>query len=194
MNAMGNHAAGAHGSDRHMCGDRARTADAPQTRAGRESRARPGRKAGLGRITRAAVLLSLALGLAACAATYRGHGYAPNTDELTNVQPGQDTKGSVRAKIGRPGGTGIVSDDAWYYVASTLEHFAYRAPVVVDRRVVAIRFDDAGIVADIRQFGIAEGQVIDLVTRTTPTYGRELTVVQQLMGNLLNFNAGNLLQ
>ncbi|MEM9048617.1 MAG: outer membrane protein assembly factor BamE [Pseudomonadota bacterium] len=151
-------------------------------------------RSGIRGATRLLLAAVLGVGLAACSATYRGHGYAPNFEELENVQPGQDTKGSVRAKIGRPGGTGIVSDDAWYYVASTVEHYAYRAPAVVDRRVVAIRFDAEGIVADVALFGIEEGQVIDLVTRTTPTYGRELTVVQQLMGNLLNFNAGSLLQ
>lgn len=148
----------------------------------------------LSRLARLALVALLSVGVAACSATYRGHGYAPNLEELENVQPGQDTKGSVRAKIGRPGGTGIISDDAWYYVASTVEHYAYRAPLVVERRVVAIRFDTDGIVSDVNQFGIEDGQVIDLVTRTTPTYGRELTVVQQLMGNLLNFNAGSLLE
>ena len=60
--------------------------------------------------------------------------------------------------------------------------------------MVAISFDPDGVVTDVRQFGIEDGRVIDLVTRTTPTYGREMTVVQQLLGNLLQFNPGSLLQ
>lgn len=142
----------------------------------------------------AIALILAALLLSACSATYRGHGYAPTPEELGNILPGQDTKGSVQAKIGRPGGTGLIGEDAWYYVASTVESFAYREPVVVDRRVVAVQFDETGIVSDVSQFGIEEGRVVDLVSRTTPTYGRELTVVQQLMGNLLNFNPGSVLQ
>jgi outer membrane protein assembly factor BamE (lipoprotein component of BamABCDE complex) len=142
----------------------------------------------------AALSLAAALMLAGCSAVYRGHGYAPNAEELTTILPGQDSKGTVQAKIGRPGGTGLIGEDAWYYVASTLEHYAYRDPRVVDRRVVAVSFDEAGLVTDIRQFGIEDGRVVDLVTRTTPTYGKELTIVQQLLGNLLNFDGGGLLR
>lgn len=148
-----------------------------------------------GPVRRGAVLaLAAALTLAACSPVYRSHGYAPVAEELAAIQPGRDTKATVQARIGRPGATGVVGDDAWYYVASTVEHFAYREPRVVDRRVVAISFDDAGVVQDVRQYGIEDGRVIDLVTRTTPTYGKELTVIQQLLGNLLNFDGRSLLQ
>ncbi|RMF33960.1 MAG: outer membrane protein assembly factor BamE [Alphaproteobacteria bacterium] len=132
------------------------------------------------------VLLAAAVALSACSPVYQAHGFAPQPEELATLVPGQDTKGTVQSKIGRPGGMGLINDNAWYYVASTIEKFAYREPKVVDRRVVAITFDENGLVKDVRQFGIEQGRVIDLVTRTTPTYGRELTVVQQLLGDLLN--------
>jgi outer membrane protein assembly factor BamE (lipoprotein component of BamABCDE complex) len=139
-------------------------------------------------------LAVLALVLAtACEPVYRGHGYAPKPDQLAQISVGLDTQATVREKIGRPGGSGLVNRNAWYYVGSTVEHFAYEAPKVVDRTVVAIHFDANGIVTDVKQYGIADGKVIDLVTRTTPTYGKELTIVQQLLGDILNFNAGSLL-
>ena len=31
---------------------------------------------------------------------------------------------------------------------------------------------------------IEDGRIINLQTRTTPTHGRELTILQQLLGNL----------
>jgi outer membrane protein assembly factor BamE (lipoprotein component of BamABCDE complex) len=142
----------------------------------------------------ATVALAVVLLAGGCSAVLRGHGYAPKPDELSAIVAGVDTQDSVRDKIGRPGGLGVINKNAWYYVASTVEHYAYREPAVIDRTVVAILFDDLGTVTDVRQFGIEDGRVIDLVTRTTPTYGKELTVVQQLLGNLLNFNAGSLLQ
>ncbi|HEU0221156.1 MAG TPA: outer membrane protein assembly factor BamE [Paracoccaceae bacterium] len=134
------------------------------------------------------------LALAGCSSVYRGHGYAPPPEELSDIVPGQDSQGTVREKIGRPGSTGVINESAWYYVGTTIEHYAYREPKVVDRRVVAVLFDDQGTVTGVKQYGIEDGKVIDLVTRTTPTYGKELTVVQQLLGNLLNFNAGSLLR
>ncbi|WP_118134389.1 outer membrane protein assembly factor BamE [Oceanicella sp. SM1341] len=134
------------------------------------------------------------LAVSGCSATYRGHGYAPKPDELSGIVAGQDTKGSVREKIGRPGTQGLVSNDAWYYVGSTEKEYLFYAPEVVDRTVVVVLFDEQGTVQDVRQFGMENGQVIDLVTRTTPTYGKELNVVQQLLGNMFNFSSGSLLQ
>ena len=34
------------------------------------------------------------------------------------------------------------------------------------------------------EYGMEDGRVIDLETRTTPTLGRELTILEQLLGNL----------
>ncbi|MEM9010830.1 MAG: outer membrane protein assembly factor BamE [Pseudomonadota bacterium] len=124
--------------------------------------------------------------LGACSASYRGHGYAPVQEELQGIQIGLDTQIEVEDKIGRPSGVGIVEDDAWYYVSSVVEHYLYYEPKVVDRRVVVVRFDDVGTVSGVREYGIEDGQAISLVTQTTPTYGRELTVVRQLLGNILN--------
>jgi outer membrane protein assembly factor BamE (lipoprotein component of BamABCDE complex) len=50
--------------------------------------------------------------------------------------------------------------------------------------VVAIEFDEQGVVTGIGQFGLEDGQIVDLVTRTTPTYGSQLTILEQLFGNI----------
>lgn len=136
--------------------------------------------------------LALAAALAACSPVDRGHGYAPKAEELSLIIPGQDDQGSVRTKIGRPGGSGIINANAWYYVGTTVRNYTYNPPEVVDRTVVAVLFDDQGIVTDVGQYGIENGQIIDLVTRTTPTYGRERTVIQQLLDNVLNVTPGDL--
>ncbi|QDL93369.1 outer membrane protein assembly factor BamE [Paroceanicella profunda] len=134
------------------------------------------------------------MAVSGCSPTYRGHGYAPKPEELSAIVAGQDTKSSVRTKIGRPGTQGLVSGDAWYYVGSTEKEYLFYAPEVIDRTVVVVLFDDQGTVQNVRQFGLEDGKVIDLVTRTTPTYGKELNVAQQLLGNIFNFNSSSLLQ
>jgi hypothetical protein len=45
----------------------------------------------------------------------------------------------------------------------------------------------------VNRYGLEDGRVIDLATRTTPTFGRELTVLQQLFGNIGNFDPGQLI-
>ena len=140
---------------------------------------------------RAAVLvLAVMLGgaVAGCSPIIESHGYAPDDTALSEIAVGQDTKGSVRRKVGRPGTTGVFSQEGWYYVASTVETYIYHEPKVTDRRVVAIEFDPNELVTAVSVYGLEDGRVIDLQTRTTPTHGRKLTVLQQLLGNIGRFN------
>jgi outer membrane protein assembly factor BamE (lipoprotein component of BamABCDE complex) len=140
------------------------------------------------RLAAAALAATLMSG---CAATYVTHGFAPHPDEVAQVRPGADTRGSVARRFGRPSVDGIAGDDQWFYVASRFEKFAFYQPKLVDRTVVAVSFDDAGVVTDVRSLGIEDGRVVDLVTRTTPTFGREQSVIQQLFGNIGRVDAGD---
>ena len=133
-----------------------------------------------------AVLLSAAVTgmVAACAPVIRSHGYAPLDEEIAEIRVGQDTRGSVQRKIGRPGSTGIFTDEGWYYVATQIEHYTYHEPKVIDRRVVAVVFDQTDVVAAVNEYGLEDGRIVDLETKTTPTYGRQLTVLEQAFGNI----------
>ncbi|MEL7470584.1 MAG: outer membrane protein assembly factor BamE [Pseudomonadota bacterium] len=122
--------------------------------------------------------------LASCTPVIRLHGYAPIDEELADVREGQDTRGSVRRKIGRPSGSGIFTEDGWFYASSRVEHFAFFEPEVIDRRVVAIVFDERDIVQSVNTYGLEDGKIVDLETNTTPTFGRELTILEQAFGNL----------
>lgn len=131
----------------------------------------------------------LAMVAAGCAPIVENHGYAPNEDQLAQIQPGADSVDTVSAKIGRPSTGGLVRSRSWYYVASRFETVTYHAPELVDRRVVAITFDEQGVVQTVDRYGLEDGRIINLVTRTTPTYGRTLGVLEQLFGNLGNVGA-----
>jgi outer membrane protein assembly factor BamE (lipoprotein component of BamABCDE complex) len=119
-----------------------------------------------------------------CSPVVRNHGYAPPVEELADLQVGLDTRASVQSKIGRPAGTGVFTDDGWYYVSSKVEHLTYHAPEVVDRRVVAVLFDENDILAAVNEYGLEDGRVVDLEAKTTPTYGRQLTILEQAFGNI----------
>lgn len=120
----------------------------------------------------------------ACSPVQRVHGFAPQPEVLETVQAGIDTRGSVRRKIGRPSSSGIFNEDGWYYVATTVEHHSFYEPEVIDRKVVAITFDQSDVVASVNTYGLQDGRIVDLQTRTTPTGGRALTILEQLLGNI----------
>lgn len=139
---------------------------------------------------------AMALGAAilGCSPVISTHGFAPPDEQLSEIAVGQDTRGSVRRKIGRPGLDGVFTDEGWYYVSSTVERLTWHEPKVTDRRIVAIAFDENDTVTAINRYGLDDGRLVDLETRTTPTRGRDLTVLQQLLGNIGNISADQVLQ
>jgi outer membrane protein assembly factor BamE (lipoprotein component of BamABCDE complex) len=124
-----------------------------------------------------------------CAPTVQVHGYMPRQADISRIRPGFDDAASVEEILGQPSSSGVLRDSAWYYVQSTVESFTWHAPRVVDRTVLAVQFDQNGVVRGVARYGLEDGRIIDLTTRTTETGGREMGVLEQLFGNLLNLDA-----
>ncbi len=135
------------------------------------------------------ICLGLAvLALAACSTLVDNHGYVPTEDELARIEVGRDTRETVASIAGRPSSAGILSSSGWYYVKSTYETRLYRAPVEVDREVVAVSYDEDGFVSNIERFGLEDGQVVVLNRRVTEDNRAGIGFIRQLFGNLGNFN------
>lgn len=142
----------------------------------------------------AAALIFAGITLSACSPTIQVHGYMPPEADIARIKPGVDTTATVENILGLPAGAGIVRDSAWYYVESTFENYTYHAPKVLDRKVLAVNYNKDGVVTDIKRYGIKDGRVIDLANETTETGGRELGVLEQLFGNILNMDASQFQQ
>lgn len=136
--------------------------------------------------------LLLAGALAACSPTIQVHGYVPPDADVARIRPGFDDTGSVEKLLGRPSSAGVLADSAWYYVQSTVENYTYHAPQVIDRKVLAVNFDQRGVVKEVRRYGLADGQIIALDPATTATGGRQMGILEQLFGNVLNLDAESL--
>jgi outer membrane protein assembly factor BamE (lipoprotein component of BamABCDE complex) len=144
----------------------------------------------VGRIGLAGLLVLM---LAGCQSLYRNHGWAPTDEDLSAIAVGTDTRETVAQAIGAPGTSGILADSGWYYVQSRYEHYAYRAPKEIDRQVVAISFDDSGVVSNVERFGLEDGQVVALSRRVTDENTRGVGFLRQLFGNLGRLDASQLL-
>ena len=131
---------------------------------------------------------SLAAMLIGCSPTTHTHGYTPRSAELDEIAIGQDTRESLQQKLGRPSTISAFTDEDWYYISVKTETLAFYKPEVVDQTVVTVTFNQDGRVSEVNRFGMEDGQVIDLVTRTTPTSGRKLTILQQIFSNVGRFN------
>jgi outer membrane protein assembly factor BamE (lipoprotein component of BamABCDE complex) len=141
-------------------------------------------------LRRAGLVLVVGVGLiAACAPTVRVHGYVPSPTDIAQVTPGVDTFASVEETLGRPSSSGLLRDSSWYYVQTTIENLTYNPPRVIERTVLAVEFDNNGVVNDITRYGLEDGRIVALTPRTTETGGRTMGILEQLFGNLLNVDA-----
>ena len=134
-----------------------------------------------------------AVGLTACAAQYRSHGYVPREDELQQIVPGVDTRTTVEELVGVPTASGVTDHGNFYYIESQVRTFAWQAPEVVNRTVLAITFDEAGVVENISRYGLEDGAVVPLSRRITRTADGELGFIRRLFGNVGRLNVGDLL-
>jgi outer membrane protein assembly factor BamE (lipoprotein component of BamABCDE complex) len=138
-----------------------------------------------GRATVAAIVLAGVLG--ACTPRITTHGFVPDPEALDRIQPGVHNEVEVAQFLGTPSTTALFGQPTWLYITERTEAYAFLEPEVVDQRVVLIAFNDSGVVTEVDEYIMEDGYLIDPVTRTTPTYGKELGLLEQLLGNIGRF-------
>lgn len=137
------------------------------------------------RIKSIAVAASLAALTGACAPVVGVHGFQSIDVKPADIVAGTDDRTTVLARLGTPSATSTFeSDSVWYYFSQTTERYTFNTPQVSQRRVTEITFDDADKVASVRTLGLEDGQRIAMNRRETPTRGRALTILEQLLGNV----------
>lgn len=141
-----------------------------------------------------AVAAMLLLIVGACTPIVRNHGYIPTEEDLALLTVGVDTRDTVIASIGDPGAGGVIEGGSFYYVRSRWETVAWRAPKEVDRQVLAITFDEAGVLENVERFGLEDGRVVALSRRVTTTAIRNVSFLRQLLGGLGRLRADQLVE
>lgn len=133
----------------------------------------------------AAMALLLAGGaLAACAPVASNHGFTALDVKPAEVKVAADTKSTVLERIGSPSAKSTFDENTWFYVTQSVERVAFYRPRVTKRDVVAVSFGPDEKVAAVNNYTLADGKVIALNGRETPTRGRELSIIEQLLGNV----------
>jgi outer membrane protein assembly factor BamE (lipoprotein component of BamABCDE complex) len=131
---------------------------------------------------------ALAIGLTACSPRIDTRGNLPDPDIVRELQPGLHDRDQVAQILGSPSTVGTFDDSTWYYISKRTETVAFFDPEIVDQQVLAVHFDNAGVLSEVKVYGYDDGREIEPVERVTPTSGREITILQQLFGNIGRFN------
>lgn len=132
------------------------------------------------------------MGLSACAATYRDHGYVPTDDDLAEIVVGVDSRETVEDVVGVPSTAGVLDQSGYYYVKSRVRHLGALRPKEIEREVLAISFSEAGIVQNIERFSLADGRIVPLSRRVTESSVNDNTFLRQLLSNIGRFAPGEL--
>jgi outer membrane protein assembly factor BamE (lipoprotein component of BamABCDE complex) len=132
--------------------------------------------------------LATALVLSGCTISVDQRGNLPDPDKLAAIQPGTTTKEQVVKVLGTPSSASTFNDDTWYYISRRTKQVAFFSPTVLDQQVYIVDFNDRGIVKNIDHRTLADGEPITPAPGATPAPGRELTFLEQLIGNMGKFN------
>lgn len=134
-------------------------------------------------------LCMIGVGVAAlqgCGATQIDrHGHLFTDVDLDQIQEGM-SKDQVRMMLGTPDTTGTIDGDVYYYISSTRRTRPLGKPKVIDRKVLAIYFDQQQSVEKVANYGLKDGVIFDFAEGKTPSSGKELTAIEQIFGNIAN--------
>lgn len=130
----------------------------------------------------AAIVLVLSLGLSACTTQVLNYGYQASADSLDLVPVGSSRE-QVLLALGSPSTTTDMDGEIFYYISQQKTRtFAFSKPTTVSQSVLAVYFDEEQTVSQLANYGLKDGKVFDYISRTTPTGGRDLTFLAQLLG------------
>ena len=127
-----------------------------------------------------------------CSPIVENRGYVFDNELIYKIEVGETNAGQVLNLLGTPSTTSTIDAKIWYYIYSKAETTAFYQPSVSQRRIITVSFNDDSRVTSIDEYGLQDGNIIAFNTNTTPTRGRELTILQQLFGNLGRLGAGSL--
>lgn len=133
-------------------------------------------------------MVAVALSVVACSPRIDSRGNLPDPDKLAEIKPGKHSRGDVAEILGSPSSIGVFDQETWYYISKRTEAVAFFEPEVAERQVIIVRFNKKGVVTGVETLGLEQGHGVDPVDRETPTAGAELTIMQQLLGNMGRFN------
>jgi outer membrane protein assembly factor BamE (lipoprotein component of BamABCDE complex) len=109
------------------------------------------------------------------------HGAVITRDQIDLVPVGS-SKDQVLLALGTPSTTGAFDGEVYYYISQKKQkNFAFQKGKIVEQRVIAVYFDETQIVTRVADYGMQDGKVFDFISRTTPTTGRDLTFLGQIL-------------
>ena len=135
------------------------------------------------------VLLLASITVSACTPTRSTRGNIVDDFRMEEITLGISTKNNVLKSLGSPTTKAAFDENVWYYIGQKMKKKGIFDPEVVEEKVVLVAFDDKGIVQKMEEVD-ANRMEVPKSRDKTYTGGNDVSVVEQLLGNVGRFNNG----
>jgi outer membrane protein assembly factor BamE (lipoprotein component of BamABCDE complex) len=114
------------------------------------------------------------------------NGYVVDEQTLA-LAPVGSSREQVLMSLGSPSATATFDAEVFYYISQKRKRaVAFMKPQLVDQSILAVYFNKDGEVDRLANYSIQDGRVFDMITRTTPTGGVEMTFLMRLLKGGVN--------
>jgi outer membrane protein assembly factor BamE (lipoprotein component of BamABCDE complex) len=129
--------------------------------------------------------------LAGCQPEVDYRGYRAKPGAFGKISEGM-AKTEVEGILGSPSTTASINfeGDSYYYITSVTEQRAFLKAKETTREVIAVRFTRDDRVQSFAQYGLEDGRVININSRTTPVPGQDLSILQDILRGVLRSRPG----
>ncbi len=136
-----------------------------------------------GRLTAVAMLGLAAITATGCTSTgdIVYNGFVADEQTLA-LAPVGSSREQVLLSLGTPSSTATFDNEVFYYISQKRKRSVdFMKLKVVEQSVLSYYFDKDGNVERIGNYTLKDGKVFDMISRTTPTGGKDLSFLQQLL-------------
>lgn len=112
------------------------------------------------------------------------HGFVIDEEALELVPVGSSRE-QVLLALGSPSTTATFDNEVFYYISQKrVRGAAFMRAKLVEQQVLAVYFGEDGRVRQIAHYGLKDGKLFDFISRTTPTGGRDISFLQQVIAGV----------
>lgn len=133
-------------------------------------------------------LLSFAIITTACTPIKEVRGNLVNQKTINSLEVGTTNQKTALELLGTPMSTSTFDSRTWYYIGQKTEQYGVYQTEVVEQQVIALEFNDEGVLEKIDMLDENDGLDIEPSSKETESSGRQFTILQQLIGNVGRFN------
>ncbi|MXV44630.1 outer membrane protein assembly factor BamE [Saccharibacter sp. 17.LH.SD] len=109
-------------------------------------------------------------------------------EDYSQLIPNTSTQSDTLGILGSPTTHSTFNDNTWIYISMTKDLVPLSHPAVATQNVLVLNFDNNGVLRKKTVLGRHDAIPVRMVNAVTPTPGTQISVIQELLGNVGRYN------